>query len=174
MKNTNLISSSEIISSSEKLKLEITIQNQKLWKDLDNIFCILVLDLLSKITEDKNKRKTLVSILLTDDLYMKKINKKWRKLEKATNVLSFPVSKISKEEDYFFIGDIVLSFETILSECKSRKKSFRDHFLHLLVHGFLHLLGYNHDNGRDEKEMEELEVNYLSKLNIKNPYEIRG
>ena len=168
MKNTNLI------SSSEKLKLEITIQNQKLWKDLDNIFCMLVLDLLSKITEDKNELKKSASILLIDDLYMKKINKKWRKLEKATNVLSFPVNKQIKEEDYFFIGDIVLSYETILSECKSRKKSFRDHFLHLLVHGFLHLLGYNHDNERDEKEMEELEVNYLSKLNIKNPYEIRG
>tara|TARA_B100002019_G_C20818647_1_gene379475 strand:- start:11 stop:517 length:507 start_codon:yes stop_codon:yes gene_type:complete len=168
MKNTNLI------SSSEKLKLEITIQNQKLWKDLDNIFCMLVLDLLSKITEDKNELKKSASILLTDDLYMKEINKKWRKLEKATNVLSFPVNKQIKEEDYFFIGDIVLSYETILSECKLRKKSFKDHFLHLLIHGFLHLLGYNHDNKRTEKEMEELEVNYLSKLNIKNPYEIRG
>ena len=168
MKNTNLI------SSSEKLKLEITIQNQKLWKDLDNIFCMLVLDLLSKITEDKNELKKSASILLTDDLYMKEINKKWRKLEKATNVLSFPVNKQIKEEDYFFIGDIVLSYETILSECKLRKKSFKDHFLHLLIHGFLHLLGYNHDNKRNEKEMEELEVNYLSKLNIKNPYEIRG
>ena len=168
MKNTNLI------SSSEKLKLEITIQNQKLWKDLDNIFCMLVLDLLSKITEDKNELKKSASVLLTDDLYMKEINKKWRKLEKATNVLSFPVNKQIKEEDYFFIGDIVLSYETILSECKLRKKSFKDHFLHLLIHGFLHLLGYNHDNKRNEKEMEELEVNYLSKLNIKNPYKIRG
>ena len=168
MKNINLI------SSSEKLKLEITIQNQKLWKDLDNIFCMLVLDLLSKITEDKNELKKSASILLTDDLYMKEINKKWRKLEKATNVLSFPVNKKIKEEDYFFIGDIVLSYETILSECKLRKKSFKDHFLHLLVHGFLHLLGYNHDNKRNEKEMEKLEVNYLSKLNINNPYEIRG
>ena len=168
MKNTKLI------SSSKKLKLEITIQNQKLWKDLDNFFCILVLDLLSKINEDKNELKKSASIFLTDDFYMKEINKKWRKLEKATNVLSFPVSKISKEEDYFFIGDIVLSYETILSECNSRKKSFKDHFLHLLVHGFLHLLGYNHDNKRNEKVMEELEVNYLSKLNIKNPYEIRG
>ena len=54
-----------------------------------------------------------------------------------------------------------------------KKKSFKDHFLHLLVHGFLHLLGYNHDNKRNEKEMEELEINYLSELNIKNPYEIR-
>ena len=168
MKNFNLL------SSSEKLKLEITIQNQKLWKDLDNIFCILVLDLLSKITEDKNELKKSASILLTDDLYMKEINKKWRKLEKATNVLSFPVNKQIKEEDYFFIGDIVLSYETILYECKLRNKSFKDHFLHLLVHGFLHLLGYNHDNKRNEKVMEELEVNYLSELNIKNPYEIRG
>ena len=167
MKNTNFI------SSSEKLKLEITIQNQKLWKDLDNFFCILVLDLLSKINEDKNELKKSASILLTDDLHMKEINNKWRKLEKATNVLSFPVNNQIKEEDYFFIGDIVLSYETILSECKLRKKSFKDHFLHLLVHGFLHLLGYNHDNKRTEKEMEELEVNYLSKLNIKNPYEIR-
>ena len=168
MKNTNLI------SSSEKLKLEIIIQNQKLWKDLDNIFCILVLDLLSKITEEKNELKKSASILLTDNLHMKEINKKWRKLEKATNVLSFPVNKQIKEEDYFFIGDIVLSYETILSECILRKKSFKDHFLHLLIHGFLHLLGYNHDNKRNEKEMEELEVNYLSELNIKNPYEIRG
>ena len=168
MKNINLI------SSSEKLKLEIIIQNQKLWKDLDNFFCMLVLDLLSKIIEDKNQRNTSISILLTDDLYIKKINKKWRKSKQATNVLSFPVNKQIKEEGYFFIGDIVLSYEKILSECKSRKKSFRDHFLHLLVHGFLHLLGYNHDNKRNEKEMEELEVNYLSKLNIKNPYEIRG
>ena len=102
-----------LTSNSKKIKLEITIQNQIIWKDFDNIFCIMVLDLLSKITEDKNKRKTLVSILLTDDLYMKKINKKWRKLDKATNVLSFPVSKISKEEDYFFIGDIVLSLSLI-------------------------------------------------------------
>ena len=168
MKNFNLL------SSSEKLKLEITIQNQKLWKDLDNIFCMLVLNLLSKITEDKNELKKSASILLTDDLHMKEINNKWRKLEKATNVLSFPVNKQIKEEDYFFIGDIVLSYETILSECKLRNKSFKDHFLHLLVHGFLHLLGYNHDNKRNEKVMEELEVNYLSELNIKNPYEIRG
>ena len=163
-----------LISNSKKIKLEITIQNQKLWKDLDNIFCMLVLDLLSKITEDKNELKKSASILLTDDLYMKEINKKWRKLEKATNVLSFPVNKQIKEEDYFFIGDIVLSYETILSECKLRKKTFKDHFLHLLVHGFLHLLGYNHDNARDEREMEKLEVNYLSKLKIKNPYEVRG
>ena len=134
------------ISNSKKIKLEITIQNQIIWKDLNNIFCIMVLDLLSKIIENKNERKTSVSILLADDLYMKEMNKKWRKLEKATNVLSFPVSKMSKEEDYFFIGDIVLSYEKILSECKLRKKSFKNHFLHLLVHGFLHLLGYNHDN----------------------------
>ena len=163
-----------LISKSKKIKLEITIQNQIIWKDLDNIFCIMVLDLLSKITEDKNELKKSASILLTDDLYMKEINKKWRKLEKATNVLSFPVNRQIKEEDYFFIGDIVLSYETILSECKLRKKSFKDHFLHLLVHGVLHLLGYNHDSERNEKEMEKLEVNYLSKLNIKNPYEIRG
>ena len=168
MKNT------DFISNSKKIKLEIRIQNKKLWKDLNNIFSKTVLDLLSIIIEEKNKRKTSVSILLTDDFYMKKINKKWRKLEKATNVLSFPVSEKIKEEGYLFIGDIVLSYETILSECKSRKKSFNDHFLHLLVHGFLHLLGYCHDNKRNEKEMEELEVNYLSKLNIKNPYEIRG
>ena len=108
--------------------------------------------------------------MLTDDIYMKKINKKWRKLEKATIVLSFPVSKMSKEEDYFFIGDIVLSYETILSECKSRKKSFRDHFLHLCLHGILHLLGYDHKKQKEEREMENLEIKLLSLINIQNPY----
>ena len=63
-----------LISNSKKIKLEITIQNQIIWKDLDNIFCIMVLDLLSKITEDKNELKKSASILLTDDLYMKEIN----------------------------------------------------------------------------------------------------
>ena len=63
-----------LISNSKKIKLEIIIQNQIIWKDLDNIFCIMVLDLLSKIIEDKNIRKTLVSILLTDDLYLSLIH----------------------------------------------------------------------------------------------------
>ena len=64
-----------LISNSKKIKLEITIQNQIIWKDLDNIFCTMVLDLLSKITEDKNKRNTSVSILLTDDFNIKEMNK---------------------------------------------------------------------------------------------------
>ena len=92
MKNTKLI------SSSKKLKLEITIQNQKLWKDLDNIFCILVLDYPKLLIKTNLK---IASILLIDDLYMKKINK-MEEIEKATNVLSFPVNKQIKEEDYFY------------------------------------------------------------------------
>ena len=64
-----------LISNSRKIKLEITIQNQIIWKDLDDIFCIMVLDLLSKITDVKNKQKTLVSILLTNDSFMKKLIK---------------------------------------------------------------------------------------------------
>ena len=97
MKNTNLI------SSSEKLKLEITIQNQKLWKDLDNIFCMLVLDLLSKITEDKNELKKSASILLTDDLYMKEINKKWRNWKKLQMFFLFQLINRLKKRIIFLL-----------------------------------------------------------------------
>ena len=88
----------------------------------------------------------------------------------STNVLSFPVNSFFKEDKHFFIGDIVLSYETILKECKIRKISFKEHFIHLCLHGILHLLGFDHKDKKDEKVMECKEIKFLSLINIQNPY----
>ena len=104
---------------------------------------------------------------------MKKINKKWRKQDKPTNVLSFPVNIDIIEDEYCFIGDVALSYETIEKESDERMISFQNHFIHLLLHGLLHLLGYSHENKKKTKDMKKLEIKFLSSINIQNPYLIK-
>ena len=98
------------------------------------------------------------------------LNYRWRKKNQNTNVLSFPVKSFIKEGKHLFIGDIVLSYETIKKESIQRKINFRDHFLHLCLHGMLHLLGYDHKKQKEEIEMENIEIKLLSLINIQNPY----
>lgn len=73
-------------------------------------------------------------------------------------------------EDTLVIGDIILAHETITREATEQNKSFKDHLTHLIVHGTLHLLGYDHENTADAEEMEALEITILKQMNIKNPY----
>ncbi len=110
-----------------------------------------------------------ISILLTNDRAQKLLNKQFRNIDKSTNVLSFaalePFTDISG-----LIGDISLAYETLNIEAKNLSISFEDHFTHLIVHGFLHLLGYDHKSDKQAQQMEHLEVQILSELNIKSPY----
>lgn len=125
------------------------------------------------------------SIVLTDDASIRELNKQFRTKDKATNVLSFPAYAEIGElraalampldaamlEDAAYIGDMILARETIEREAKEQQKAFRDHFSHLLVHGTLHLLGYDHMTAEQEGEMESLEIRILQELSIANPYE---
>lgn len=116
-----------------------------------------------------------ISILLTNDKEIQKLNNQWRGKDKATNVLSFPqlsdLEEIPKNAFPLHLGDIVFSYETILDEAKAQDKQFKNHFLHLLIHGILHLLGYDHTTPDDAKIMETLEVSYLSRFGLSSPYE---
>ncbi|MCK6417404.1 MAG: rRNA maturation RNase YbeY [Alphaproteobacteria bacterium] len=105
-----------------------------------------------------------VSILLADDTFIKDLNKTWRGKNKATNVLSFP------QDTPGILGDIVLAQETIAREAKAQRKSFAAHLTHLVIHGYLHLIGYDHENKADARKMEDLEIKILTSLKIKNPY----
>ncbi len=69
------------------------------------------------------------------------------------------------------LGDIILAYETVLREAKEKDIPFLDHTIHLIIHGFLHLLGYDHEDEKDAEKMEILEIEILEKLNIENPYE---
>ena len=113
------------------------------------------------------KRKTYVSVFLTNNEEIKKINSKYRKINKPTNVLSFPQNEkrmISNFENYLVLGDIVISLEKILSEANDQKKNFFDHLLHMIVHSALHLYGFDHSNTKESIEMEAKEKDIMKKI----------
>lgn len=105
-----------------------------------------------------------VSVVLADDNFVQGLNREYRGKDKPTNVLSFP-------QDPPMLGDIVLAFETIEREASEQNKDFAAHLTHLLVHGVLHLLGYDHEDDQEASEMEGLEIEILQKMGINNPYE---
>lgn len=115
-----------------------------------------------------------ITVTLSHDSKIKILNKHYRAKDKPTNVLSFPmfdtISDIPSGAGQVPLGDIIISFETIKQEATDQQKTLPDHFTHILIHGFLHLLGYDHMNDKDAKAMETLEIKILKKLGIDNPY----
>jgi probable rRNA maturation factor len=113
-----------------------------------------------------------VSVVLTDDAAIRALNRDWRKLDKATNVLSFPAlpRPASGGAPAGLIGDIVIAYETTAREAAAEGKPFAHHLAHLAVHGFLHLLGYDHETDAEAEEMERLEARILARLNVPDPY----
>jgi probable rRNA maturation factor len=111
-----------------------------------------------------------VSLLLVDDARMRDMNREWREKDKPTNVLSFQSVPPERLASAPFLGDIVLACETVEREAQDEGKNFDDHAAHLVVHGFLHLLGHDHMNDRDAELMEALETRILAALGIADPY----
>ncbi len=118
-------------------------------------------------------------VAIVDDETIKQLNKDFRKKNKPTNVLSFPNDDINLQDiadgklsgDYRMLGDVIISYETIIREAADQQKKTIDHLTHMLVHGILHLLGYDHENDQDAKQMESLEESILSGFSIASPYE---
>ena len=111
-----------------------------------------------------------LSIVLTDDAAQRELNRQWRGIDKPTNVLSFP--QIEPFEPIVgILGDIVLARETLEREAAELDKPFADHFTHLVVHGFLHILGYDHEEEGDALDMEGLETRILASLGVPDPYD---
>jgi probable rRNA maturation factor len=113
-----------------------------------------------------------LSVVLTDDASIRAINAQWRHKDEATNVLSFPAPPAMPGAPRL-LGDIVIAHETTAREAKAEGKPFADHLGHLAVHGFLHLLGYDHESDADAEVMERLEREILAKLGVPDPYATR-
>jgi probable rRNA maturation factor len=115
-----------------------------------------------------------LAIMLTDDAGIRTLNKNWRNIDKPTNVLSFPALQSSgpslDDDAPRMLGDIAIAYETTRSEADAEHKPFDHHLSHLTVHGFLHLIGYDHENDEDAEIMEGLERDILAQLGIPDPY----
>ncbi|WP_411572537.1 rRNA maturation RNase YbeY [Tropicimonas sp. TH_r6] len=125
-----------------------------------------------------------IALLATDDARIAVLNADFRAKEAATNVLSWPAGDLSAEEpggfpahpvadfpgEPAFLGDIALAFETCAREAEAAQRPFEAHVTHLVVHGVLHLLGYDHICDKDALLMERLEVEILGELGFPDPY----
>jgi probable rRNA maturation factor len=106
-----------------------------------------------------------ISVLLADDAAIRELNRLWRGADKPTNVLSFPAAKPGT-----LLGDIAIAYETVAREAADEQKPFLHHLAHLVVHGFLHLAGYDHQTDSQADAMEGLERAALGHLDIADPY----
>ncbi|QFI64914.1 Metal-dependent hydrolase YbeY, involved in rRNA and/or ribosome maturation and assembly [Sinorhizobium alkalisoli] len=112
-----------------------------------------------------------LSLVFTDDASIRAINAEWRNQDKPTNVLSFPAFAVTPGQmPGPMLGDIVIAHETLKREAAELGKPFEEHLTHLLVHGFLHLFGYDHIEDGEAEKMEGLETRILARLGLSDPY----
>jgi probable rRNA maturation factor len=115
-----------------------------------------------------------LAVMLTDDAGIRTLNSNWRGVDKPTNVLSFPAlqpaGRNGPDDAPRMLGDIAIAYETTRKEADDEQKPFDHHLSHLAVHGFLHLIGYDHEKDDDAETMETLEAEILAQLGIPDPY----
>jgi len=151
------------------ITIDIQILDDRWKKCIDGV---AIENTISKISDVEKCDNFELSVCLTNDEEIQKLNHDYRGKEKPTNVLSFPNEALSLEmkDRQVLLGDIVLSYDTIKSEALKQDKTFANHTIHLIVHGFLHLMGYDHMEKTEAEVMEAQEIKILSLLKIDNPY----
>lgn len=107
------------------------------------------------------------TVVLTDDAEVRRLNAQWRNKDKPTNVLSFPAPE---QPGANFLGDVILAAETVMAEARDGDMPLDHHVTHLVVHGLLHLLGFDHETDAEAEEMESLETEILAGLGVPDPY----
>jgi len=137
---------------------------------------LIVNEIIVNTNNENILKKFSISILFTGDKKITQLNKKFKKINFPTNILSFPTARNMNADNFLnnnadnFLGDIVISSDTLIKESNSENPPPIDHLTHLFIHGVLHLLGYDHENSYEAKIMESLEAKILKNLNISNPY----
>ena len=175
------------MSAMDSVNLEISIDHSDWSKALPN-YQNLIEECIGEVASNVREGRALsnfihieLSIVLCSDELIHKLNHEYREKNKATNVLSFcglDESEIqgylrhlnSPEQRPYSLGEIYIAYETMDSEAKAASKSLKDHFQHLVIHGVLHLLGYDHIIDDEAEQMEALETLLLSNLGIDDPY----
>jgi len=141
-------------TSNISLKIQDTLNRTKILKAKD---CKLWLAELAT-------KKSFITIRIVSESESAELNKRYRKIDKPTNILSFLI------EGSPLIGDLILCHPIIKEEAKEQNKEIISHYAHLVIHGYLHLLGYDHENDKESIKMEAKEIEVLSRLGFPNPY----
>ena len=153
-----------------KLKIDVLVDSD-LWQEPGKARSI-VRRAVAQAAAAASTTGTELAIVLTDDSAIRQLNRLWRGIDAATNVLSFPSKQTADEPAH--LGDIVLAHQTIAREASAEGKPFAHHLAHLVVHGFLHLIGYDHEKDADAETMEQTECEILRRLNVPDPYRHSG
>ena len=170
-----------LISSNENFKFDLLIDDIR-WNEIGNLSA-LTLKIIEEVFEYlylyKSINNCYFCIKLTDDKELQSLNKNFRNKNKPTNVLSFPnyefkngdLKSLEFEVYEIYLGDIAISYDCVFNEHLAQNKPFKNHYTHIIVHGILHLLGYDHEDDQEAQVMEDIEINILKLLGIPNPYE---
>jgi probable rRNA maturation factor len=151
-----------------KLKIDVLIDSGQ-WKKTGKIRQV-VRRAISEAVAVQSTSGSELAIVLTDDSAIRQLNRLWRGVDAPTNVLSFPAATKQDADEPAHLGDIVLAYETIAREAGDESKPLAHHVAHLVVHGYLHLLGFDHERNADAEEMEQTERKILRRLAIPDPY----
>jgi probable rRNA maturation factor len=146
-------------------ELEIVVECEKWPSDAEMAVRRALAQAAETVKQDVGGRA--LSVLLTDDAAIQRLNATWRGLDKPTNVLSFPAAP---NDPTRALGDIAIAFETTAREATAEHKPLAHHLSHLAVHGFLHLIGYDHESDAQAEQMEGLERKVLAVLGVPDPY----
>lgn len=149
------------------IELDIRIDSD-LWQ------CIEGLEAICFRAADAVNASGSADLLLTDNTAMHALNKEWRGKDKPTDVLSFPNDLDLPDGPGAFLGDVAIGFEILKSDAAAGGKTLEAHLSHLLIHGLLHLKGYDHIEEDDAQIMEALEISALKQLGFANPYSQAG
>ena len=154
-----------------KLALEISIPSA-LWRGLPRARAIARETIAACVDEAEipPREGASVGLCLSDNARVRELNARWRGLDKPTNVLSFPAAPVGSLGETFMLGDIALAYETMADEAATSGVALADHYCHLVAHGFLHLMGYDHQTHEEAERMEALETRILARLGVADPY----
>jgi probable rRNA maturation factor len=136
--------------------------------DAETVVCRAITS--AAMLEGSVEPATEVAVLLCDDATIAALNARWRGRDEPTNVLSFPAPDTNDPAAPPHLGDIAIACETVLREAGEQGRMVTQHLSHLAVHGFLHLLGYDHATDDEAEQMEQLEREILASLGIPDPY----
>ncbi len=159
-----------------KIEIDVSIQNPA-WENLAHIEKIVVEAATNALhgailPKPVIGRDLEVSLVLANDELLKVLNNNYRNQDKPTNILTFATldSPNFIEEGTLSLGDVIIAYETVVAEAQKDGKFITDHVRHLIVHGVLHLLGYDHIDDDDATDMETLEIRILETMGVQNPY----